>query len=57
MNQNMNNTVDDALYGVHCDVTNCYYNEQKACTAEDIKVGPQYAATSADTVCATFKPR
>lgn len=57
MMQNMNNTVEDSLYGVCCDVTNCYYNEQTACTAKEIKVGPQYAASSADTICATFKPR
>lgn len=46
-----------ALYGIHCDVTNCYYNEQKGCVADNITVGPQYAASSADTICSTFKPR
>lgn len=55
MNQNM--TPHDALDGIHCDVTNCQYNDQKACCAKQIKVGPQYASTSADTVCATFRPR
>lgn len=57
MMQNMNATNDDALYSIQCDVTNCYYNEQKNCCANEIKVGPQYAASSADTICATFKPR
>lgn len=56
-----NNTMDpangDALYGIHCDVTNCHYNEHKACVAEEITVGPQYANSSADTNCATFRPR
>lgn len=40
-----------------CDVTNCVYNDtNKKCTAKQVKVGPQYAASSADTICATFKP-
>lgn len=47
----------NALHGIRCDVTNCHYNDQQCCVANEIKVGPQYAASSADTVCATFKPR
>lgn len=43
--------------GISCDVGNCVFNTQNLCTAKIIKVGPQYAASSADTVCATFKPR
>ena len=39
-----------------CDVTNCVYNnDKKLCTAKQIKVGPQYASSSADTICVTFK--
>ncbi|MCL2579243.1 MAG: DUF1540 domain-containing protein [Oscillospiraceae bacterium] len=39
-----------------CDVTNCAYNnDQRHCTANQIKVGPQYASSSADTICVTFK--
>lgn len=39
-----------------CDVTNCVYNDDNQnCTAKEIKVGPQYASSSADTLCATFK--
>ena len=39
-----------------CDVTNCVYNnEDRHCTAKQIKVGPQYASSSADTICVTFK--
>lgn len=40
-----------------CDVTNCVYNNsKKQCTAKEVKVGPQYASSSADTICATFRP-
>ena len=39
-----------------CDVTNCVYNDDnRHCTAKQIKVGPQYASSSADTLCVTFK--
>lgn len=57
MYQSANPSENESLYGIHCDVTNCYYNERKECHAEEITVGPQYAATSSDTVCATFRPR
>lgn len=57
MNQMYHANSGNNLYGIHCDVTNCYYNEKTSCTASEIKVGPQYAASSADTSCATFKPR
>ena len=44
-------------HGVSCDVTNCvYHDKQQRCLAGEILVGPQYACTSSDTVCATFKP-
>ena len=44
--------------GINCDVTNCYYNGAgNVCTAKKIKVGPQYAASSGDTICVTFKPK
>ena len=40
-----------------CDVTNCLYHEHDdSCSAKEVKVGPQYASSSADTVCNTFKP-
>lgn len=55
--EKMLHSSNDTLYGIHCDVTNCYYNDQKACYADGIKVGPQYAASTADTVCATFRPQ
>lgn len=49
---------NEKLDGVTCDVSNCYYHEHgNICTAEHIKVGPTNAASSDDTVCATFKPQ
>lgn len=42
--------------GISCDVNNCYYHDGRCyCTAERITVGPSNAASSADTLCATFK--
>ena len=44
--------------GVSCDVTNCiYHNGTNTCTAAKINVGPSYANSSTDTVCATFKQK
>lgn len=48
---------ESTVTGVACDVRNCVYNEEEYCTAEEIKVGPQYAASTADTICVTFRPR
>ena len=43
--------------GVSCEVANCQYHDGKShFTASKINVGPGYAFSSADTVCATFKP-
>lgn len=43
---------------ISCDVHNCVYHAGEShCTANKIAVGPSSAVTSADTVCATFKPR
>ena len=48
----------DHIDGIHCDVTNCSYNDAKCkCSANQIKVGPTYAANSSDTVCSTFKQK
>ena len=42
--------------GVVCDVKNCIYNDNNShCTAEKIAVGPTYATSCSDTVCATFR--
>ena len=44
--------------GVVCEVKNCaYHNGMHECYAGCISVGPCEADCSANTVCATFKPR
>lgn len=44
--------------GIVCDVKNCVYHEGgNCCMAEQIAVGPSYAVSSSETVCATFKPK
>lgn len=46
------------ILGINCDVKSCVHHDKDChCTAENIVVGPSYAATSNDTICATFKPR
>lgn len=46
------------LKNVNCDVKNCMYNDQENhCTASKIAVGPTYATSCTDTVCATFRQR
>lgn len=43
---------------ISCDVKNCYYHDNSNyCTAEQINVGPVSAVSSAETICATFKPK
>ena len=45
------------IRGVSCNVCNCAYNDGEChCRAEKISVGPSYAKTCTDTVCATFTP-
>ena len=49
---------EEHIQGITCDVTNCHYHSGgNLCTAKQIKVGPQYASSSADTICVTFKPQ
>ena len=44
--------------GVVCDVKNCAYHDgANDCYAGTISVGPREADCSANTSCATFKPR
>ena len=44
--------------GITCDVKNCQYHTGDChCTAEKINVGPSYATSCTDTVCATFKQK
>lgn len=46
------------IKGVNCDVKNCVYHDGECdCTASRISVGPSYASSSTDTVCATFKQK
>lgn len=46
------------LQGIKCNVMNCYYHDcDTHCTAKEISVGPRNADCSAETLCATFKPR
>ncbi len=46
------------IKGVTCDVSNCvHHDSQNCCTAGEINVGPHYAQTGSETVCATFKPK
>lgn len=41
-----------------CDVKNCvYHTGECSCKAEVVSVGPVYAGSSTDTLCATFKPK
>ena len=46
------------IKGICCNVKNCVHHDGETyCTAGQIAVGPSYAATSADTVCSTFKQK
>ena len=46
------------IKGVMCDVRNCaYHNGANECYAGSICVGPHEANCSANTSCATFKPK
>lgn len=46
------------IKGITCDVKNCVYHDGDAyCTADRIAVGPTYASSTSDTVCATFRPK
>lgn len=44
--------------GISCDVRNCVYHEGEcSCTAEKVAVGPSFATSCTDTVCATFRQK
>ena len=46
------------LKGVVCDATKCTYHDGDSCCAADrISIGPSFASSSGETVCATFKPK
>ena len=47
-----------SIKGVVCDVKNCAYHAgENSCCAGTISVGPREASCSANTSCATFKPK
>lgn len=46
------------IKGIVCDVHNCAHHDGECyCTADKIAVGPSYACSCTDTVCATFKQK
>ena len=46
------------IKGIVCDVKNCmYHSTENKCCAGTISVGPREASCSANTNCATFKPK
>lgn len=46
------------IKGICCNVKNCVHHDcETYCTAGQIAVGPSSAASSSETVCATFKER
>ncbi len=52
------NLPEQEIEGIKCDVKNCVYNDgQVRCHAGEIEVGPNFAVSCADTVCATFKSK
>lgn len=58
MHRDKNAYNDDHIKGIVCDVKNCVYNESdRKCCAQKIEVGPNFAVSSADTICATFKSK
>lgn len=57
-NNKKNGCCENVNAGINCDVKNCRYHEGDCyCTADKIVVGPSFATSSTDTVCATFKPK
>lgn len=40
-----------------CSVTNCYYNKEKLCCLDSIKVDGTTAEVSDETACASFKDK
>lgn len=44
------------IKGISCSVKNCAYHDTEGyCTAGSVNIGPGYAESCTDTVCATFK--
>jgi len=54
----INSILKDKNEGITCSVDNCTYHEgTDCCVAKKIHVGPNYAVSSDDTVCDTFKQK
>jgi hypothetical protein len=54
--RNCCNNNKNVIKGITCDVTNCAYNQADGkCCAGHIKVGPEQAHASRETLCTTFK--
>ena len=52
------NNTGKTIKGISCDVSNCaFHGKENSCHANCISVGPSYAQSSSETVCATFKPK
>ena len=50
--------VSKHIKGINCDVKSCaYHSGETQCCAGSISVGPRDASCSANTECATFKPK
>lgn len=48
----------DCIRALRCDVTSCSYHDGTGfCTAREVKIGPSYAVSSTETICATYRPR
>lgn len=46
------------IKGIRCDVKSCSYHDgDNYCTANQVAIGPGFAVSCTDTVCATFKPK
>ena len=57
-NKNTSEKTGKHLKGVACDVKNCAFHDGDSyCAANRIAVGPSYAKSTGETVCATFKPK
>lgn len=51
-------SVPEHIQGIRCNVKNCVYNDMDSyCTAHQISVGPSYATSGMETICATFRPK
>ena len=53
---NDRDAVPEHIEGISCNVKNCVHHDgENYCTLDKINVGPSYATSSIDTVCASFK--